>query len=79
MTILVTLLLPIFLCLKVYIYRNIPCHSRGDAALKILQEATEDSEVRIAAYLSVMKCVDYQTFLDIKDLLKHEEVNQGYY
>jgi hypothetical protein len=45
--------------------------------MEILAENSEDSEIRIAAYLGVMKCVDYKTFLSIKDLLNREEVNQG--
>lgn len=39
-------------------------------------DTTEDSEIRITAYLMVMECADYPTFLRIKDLLIHEEVNQ---
>ena len=45
--------------------------------MRILQDFTEDSEVRIAAYLSLMACPDYKTILSIKDLLMDEEMNQG--
>lgn len=45
--------------------------------MKILEDNSEDSEIRIAAYLGVMKCPNYQTILDIKDLLNNEEINQG--
>ncbi len=58
-------------------FRSVPCHIRGDAAMKILADESEDSEIRIAAYLGVMKCADYQTILNMKDLLANEQVNQG--
>jgi hypothetical protein len=45
--------------------------------MEILAENSEDSEIRLAAYLGEIKCVNYKTFLTIKDLLDHEEVNQG--
>ena len=44
---------------------------------KILIDGSEDSEIRITAYLMVMKCPDYPTIMKIKDLLSSEEVNQG--
>lgn len=44
---------------------------------KILIDGSEDSEIRITAYLMVMKCPDYPTIIKIKDLLSSEEVNQG--
>jgi hypothetical protein len=46
--------------------------------MEILADNNEDSEIRIAAYLGVMKCSDYKTVLAIKDLLNREEVNQGF-
>lgn len=45
--------------------------------MNILADSSEDSEIRIAAYLAVMKCADYQTILTVKNLLANEEVNQG--
>lgn len=45
--------------------------------MKILEDYSEDSEIRITAYLAVMKCVDYHTILKVRDLLDNEEVNQG--
>ena len=46
--------------------------------MKILSDSTEDSEIRIAAYLAIIKCPDYKSFTSIKELLATEEVNQGY-
>ena len=46
--------------------------------MEILSDNSEDSEIRISAYLGVMKCSDYKTVLTIKDLLNREEVNQGF-
>lgn len=62
---------------KTLLSRSIPCHVRGNAAMKILEDYSEDSEIRITAYLVVMKCVDYHTILKVRDLLDNEEVNQG--
>lgn len=45
--------------------------------MKILSDSTEDSEIRIAAYLAILKCPDYKSFTSIKDLLAKEEINQG--
>lgn len=44
--------------------------------MKILADVTEDTEIRIAAYLAVMKCPDFQTILNMKNLLVNEEMNQ---
>lgn len=45
--------------------------------MRIFEDVSEDSEIRINAYLAIMKCVDYHTILRIKDLLNIEEINQG--
>lgn len=49
---------------------------KGDATMKILSDVTEDSEIRIAAYLALMKCPDFQTILNMKEFLMNEEMNQ---
>ncbi|XP_057368025.1 uncharacterized protein LOC130689027 [Daphnia carinata] len=57
-------------------FRTTPCHIRDNTAMNILTDSSEDSEIRIAAYLAMMKCADYQTILTVKNLLANEEVNQ---
>ena len=54
-----------------------PCQAKRESAMKVLSDSTEDSEIRIAAYLVVLKCPDFNIFSAIKELLTKEEVNQG--
>ena len=61
-----------------YFNRNVPCQAERVSTMKILSDSTEDSEIRIAAYLAIIKCPDYKSFTSIKELLVTEEVNQGY-
>ena len=55
---------------------NVECGMKGNAAKKILADVSEDSEIRIAAYLAMMKCPDFRTILHMKELLLTEEMNQ---
>ena len=43
----------------------------------VLRNPEEDSEVRIASYLGLMRCASYDTVATVRDLLHSEEVNQG--
>lgn len=45
--------------------------------LEIFVNQTIDSEVRIAAYLQVMRCPVYSVVRHIVSVLDSEEVNQG--
>lgn len=57
--------------------RNVPCNAEVQTPMEIFKDNTEDSEVRIAAYIAAMRCPSYQRILDVKDVLQREEVNQG--
>ena len=45
--------------------------------MDILADKEEDNEVRIAAYLAVMRCPCSATLLRIQSILAVEEYNQG--
>jgi hypothetical protein len=45
--------------------------------LTLFRDQSADSELRIAAYLEVMKCPTYIVLKTIKHSLDEEEVNQG--
>lgn len=56
------------------------CKSKlRDAALKILIDREEDSEIRIKAYLVVAHCPDTKVAHSIQELLDTEPVIQGMY
>jgi hypothetical protein len=42
-----------------------------------MKDASQDAEVRIVAYLMLMKCPDFGVITEVKKLLASEEVNQG--
>ena len=42
----------------------------------LYRDDTEDSELRIAAYIQVMKCPNEYIISQVKDTLASEEVNQ---
>jgi len=44
---------------------------------KVLKDVDEDSELRISAYLGLMRCADYNTKALVQSILRDEEVNQG--
>ena len=50
---------------------------RRDSVKKIMKDASQDAEVRIVAYLMLMKCPDFGVITEVKKLLATEEVNQG--
>jgi len=44
--------------------------------MDMYRNTTENTEIRIAAYLQIIKCPDYASIKHIKDVLKREVVNQ---
>ena len=42
----------------------------------LLQNQDEDSELRIASYLQLMKCAGRDRLVDIVRMLNHEQVDQ---
>lgn len=61
----------------VEVYRRLPCQEYRPYFEKIFRDINNDAEVRIAAYLQVMRCPTYVTIRTIKHSLEIEEVNQG--
>lgn len=44
--------------------------------MKVFTNPSQDSELRINAYLSIMPCADEQVIAKVKDMLEAEKVNQ---
>ena len=61
--------------IKQYNIENM-CVVQTENLLKMLRDMDEDSELRIAAYLGVMKCPTPALLEEIKTILASEEVNQ---
>lgn len=57
-------------------HRRTDCEKNRDFFLDTYQNMTENSEIRIAAYLETIRCPDYLTVKHIKYILQIEEVNQ---
>ncbi|XP_060856834.1 uncharacterized protein LOC132934536 [Metopolophium dirhodum] len=57
-------------------YRRFPCNITRPTMLEIFVNQSLDSEVRIAAYLQVMRCPVYSMVRHIIAVLDKEEVNQ---
>ena len=58
--------------------RNSPCNKQTkETLLNILEDKKEDNEVRIAAYLAIMRCPCSPAISRIQNLLEIEEFNQG--
>lgn len=58
-------------------HRRLPCEETRQYFENFFRNENEDSEVRIAAYLQVMRCPNYLVIRTIKHSLEYEEVNQG--
>lgn len=56
-----------------------PCENGAmiPALKAIFQNQLEDSEVRISAFLGIMRCPSYPVVVWIKEKLEKEQVNQG--
>ena len=59
-------------------FRNNPCNMEmKQTFMEILEDKNQDNEVRIAAYLAVMRCPCSPTLVRIEKMLAIEEFNQG--
>lgn len=61
------------------ICRRLPCDFNLKFLLSIFTNIDIEAEVRIAAYLQVIRCPDYGSIKIIKTTLENENVNQGLY
>lgn len=57
-------------------YRRISCSSSREEMYRLFENRQQDSELRIAAYLATMQCVDHVTLGRVRTVLDSEEVNQ---
>lgn len=57
-------------------HRRSNCEKNRDFFLEVYRNISMNSELRIAAYLELIRCPDYITIKYIKFVLKSEEVNQ---
>ncbi|KAK6188791.1 hypothetical protein SNE40_004897 [Patella caerulea] len=57
-------------------FRRLPCSADRSGAMALLKDKDEDSELRIAAYLTVMICPTEDNLNEIRALLAVEEANQ---
>ncbi|XP_075219817.1 apolipoprotein lipid transfer particle isoform X2 [Lycorma delicatula] len=57
-------------------YRRFSCNNDRNLLLNVYLNQTYDSELRIPAYLEVMKCPTHNIIKAVKELLVKEEVNQ---
>nr|UEK51469.1 MTTP-like protein [Parasacculina yatsui] len=58
-------------------FKRMPCSSeRRETLMDIFSNDREDTEIRIAAYLSLMQCPNYYNIEKIGELLSKESVNQ---
>ncbi|BES90627.1 Domain of Unknown Function (DUF1081) [Nesidiocoris tenuis] len=57
-------------------HRRLPCETNQNKLLRIFSNQSEHEEIRIAAYLQVMKCPSYPTLKAVKHALFIEEFNQ---
>lgn len=57
--------------------RRLPCHFNEEFLLNTYTNTEIEAEVRIAAYLQLMRCPSYGTVKAVKSTLESEEVNQG--
>ncbi|XP_069127420.1 uncharacterized protein [Argopecten irradians] len=57
-------------------FRRFPCTDDRSELMRLYKDSSEDSEIRIAAYLEVMKCANSEVIAEVKDTLATEEVNQ---
>lgn len=60
----------------ILIHRRLDCKNTQDYFMETYKNFTINTEIRIASYLQVMRCPDYQVIQEIKQVLQDEEVNQ---
>lgn len=69
----------IFALLPIKCYKCIVFLTQRNNLIALFRNADEDSELRLAAYLQVMKCPNDIILQQIKQTLLSEEVNQVSY
>ncbi|CAI9742929.1 apolipophorins-like [Octopus vulgaris] len=57
-------------------FRRIPCDAMRSDLMGVFSDVTEDSEIRINAYLALMKCPNEMILMDLRDMLQKETSNQ---
>ncbi|XP_024085563.1 apolipophorins [Cimex lectularius] len=57
-------------------HRRLPCGTNLKYLLKLYQNQTNTEEVRIAAYLQLIRCPSYIILKEIRNILEDEEYNQ---
>lgn len=60
-----------------HLSRRLPCDFNTEFLLNVYTNTEYEAEVRIAAYLQIMKCPTYGTIKQIKTMLETEKLNQG--
>ena len=60
-----------------FLCRRLACEETREYFLNLFRDQSVDTELRIAAYLEVMRCPTYTIVKTIKHSLEVEEVNQG--
>ena len=58
-------------------FRRLPCEINKDFLFNLFLDEKFASELRIAAYLQVMKCPTYYTVKGVRESLEKEKINQG--
>jgi len=58
-------------------HRRLPCLEAREFFMDLYRNQTQDTEIRIAAYLQAMRCPNYNMITLLRSQLDLEEVNQG--
>lgn len=61
---------------SINVHRRFPCETNKDFLLNLFLDEKYASELRIAAYLQVMKCPTYYTVKGVREMLEKEKINQ---
>nr|XP_022900792.1 uncharacterized protein LOC111413892 [Onthophagus taurus] len=60
----------------IQVYRRYTCENSRNYFETIFRNVSEDTEIRIASYLQIMRCPDYLLLSTVRHALEVEEVNQ---
>ncbi|KAF5300365.1 hypothetical protein FQR65_LT00986 [Abscondita terminalis] len=60
----------------VYVFRRLQCEENRSIFEAIFRNQDEDTELRIASYLQIMRCPNYIVMTNIRHTLEMEEINQ---
>lgn len=58
------------------VMQRLSCAADRSKLMHLLKDMSADAELRINAYLAIMKCPDVETIAAISDVLENEEINQ---